>query len=137
MIVAGEFPFALGAALALLALLALQRGRRWIAAALVILVLAASPVAFVLLAIVLVGTAAARPLVLRGKTVPALAVVLTATAELLVVHLFPSGTLEFPGILVGPFRGRDAIGEAYRTQPPELRRDERDGRIAHILVVYA
>ena len=97
-IVAGEFPFALGAALALLALLALQRGRRWIGAAFVVLVLAASPVAFVLLAIVLVGIAAARPRVLRGKMVPALAVVLAAAAELLVVHLFPSGPLEFPGI---------------------------------------
>jgi hypothetical protein len=30
--------------------------------------------------------------------VPALAVVLTAAVELLVMHLFPSGTLEFPGI---------------------------------------
>jgi len=97
-IVAGEFPFALGAALALLALLALQRGRRWTAAVLVVLVLAASPVAFVLLAVVLAGVAAARPRVLHGKAVPALAVVLTAAAGLLVVHLFPSGTLEFPGV---------------------------------------
>jgi hypothetical protein len=97
-IVAGQFPFALGVALALLALLALQRGRRWIAAALVFIVLAASPVAFVLLAIVLVGIAAARPAVLRGKMVPALAVVFAAAVELLVVHLFPSGTLQFPGV---------------------------------------
>ncbi len=97
-ILAGEFPFALGGALALLALLALQRGRRWAAAVLVVLVLAASPVAFVLLAVVLAGVAAARPGVLRGKAVPALAVVLTAAVGLLVVHLFPSGTLEFPGV---------------------------------------
>jgi hypothetical protein len=26
--------------------------------------------------------------------------------------------LEFVGIPVGPFSGRDAVGEAYRTQPP-------------------
>jgi hypothetical protein len=97
-ILAGEFPFALGGALALLALLALQRGRRWAAAVLVVLVLAASPVAFVLLAVVLAGVAAARPRALRGKAVPALAVVLTAAVGLLVVHLFPSGTLEFPGV---------------------------------------
>jgi hypothetical protein len=97
-VLTGEFPFALGAALALLALLALQRGRRWIGAALVVLVLAASPVAFVLLAVVLVGIASARPRALRGKMVPALAVVLAAAAELLVVHLFPSGTLQFPGV---------------------------------------
>jgi hypothetical protein len=97
-ILTGEFPFALGAALALVALLALQRGRRWIAAVVIVLVLAASPVAFVLLAVVLVGIVAARPRVLRGRTVPALAVVLAAAAELLVVHLFPSGTLQFPGV---------------------------------------
>src|SRR5215471_7385873 len=97
-ILAGQFPFALGGALALLALLALQRGRRWIAAALVVLVLAASPVAFVLLAVALLGIAAARPHALRGMTVPALALLLTAAAELVVMHLFPSGTLEFPGI---------------------------------------
>jgi steroid delta-isomerase len=29
------------------------------------------------------------------------------------------GEVEFVGIPVGPFRGRDAIGEAYRTQPPD------------------
>ena len=97
-ILTGEFPFALGATLALVALLALQRGRRWIAAVVIVLVLAASPVAFVLLAVVLVGIVAARPRVLRGRTVPALAFVLAAAAELLVVHLFPSGTLQFPGV---------------------------------------
>ena len=29
------------------------------------------------------------------------------------------GEVEFVGIPVGPLRGRDAIGEAYRTQPPD------------------
>jgi hypothetical protein len=68
-------------------------------------------------------------------------------------------TLEFEGIPVGPFVGKDAIGEAYRTQPPddelvllggpvyawarepetragELHFAERDGLIAKIRVVY-
>jgi hypothetical protein len=68
-------------------------------------------------------------------------------------------TLEFEGIPVGPFHGREAIGEAYRVQPPddeivmldetryawarepqrpagELHVQERDGKIAHIRVVY-
>ena len=27
--------------------------------------------------------------------------------------------LEFVGVPVGPFHGRDAIAEAYRTQPPD------------------
>jgi hypothetical protein len=67
--------------------------------------------------------------------------------------------LEFVGIPVGPFRGREAIGEAYRAQPPddelvlldglryawsreperpagELHLEERDGKIARIRVLY-
>jgi steroid Delta-isomerase len=68
--------------------------------------------------------------------------------------------LEFDGIPVGPFVGRDAVGAAYREQPPddeivllgggpgyawsrdpaakagELHLDEREGRIARIRVVY-
>ena len=31
----------------------------------------------------------------------------------------PGAELEFVGIPVGPFAGRDAIGEAYRVQPPD------------------
>jgi steroid delta-isomerase len=42
--------------------------------------------------------------------------------------------MEFRGIPVGPFQGRAAIAEAYRTQPPDdelrvLEERERDGRI--------
>jgi steroid delta-isomerase len=68
--------------------------------------------------------------------------------------------LEFVGIPVGPFHGRDAVADAYRRQPPddeivlldggpayawarepslragELRLTERDGRIEKIVVVY-
>jgi len=67
--------------------------------------------------------------------------------------------LEFVGIPVGPFAGRDAVGEAYRSNPPddelvlldaeryawarerdrpagELHLEERDGRIARIRVLY-
>ena len=67
--------------------------------------------------------------------------------------------LEFVGIPVGPFRGREAIGEAYRAQPPddeiamlddtryawakeperpagELHLEERDGKVARIRVLY-
>jgi hypothetical protein len=95
-IVAAQLPFALGAALALLALLALQSGRRWTAAAFVVLTLAASPVAFVLLAVVLAGTAMARRDELRGAIIPGLAIVLATAAELLLRRLFPTGTLAFP-----------------------------------------
>jgi hypothetical protein len=71
--------------------------------------------------------------------------------------------LEFVGIPVGPFRGRDAIGEAYRAQPPddeivvlddrgssavyawskdsarragEIQIEERDGEIARLRILY-
>jgi len=97
-ILTGEFPLALGVVLALLSLLALQAQRRWTAAALVLLVLAASPVAFVLLAVVLAGMALGRRPAFRGATVPALAVVLAAAAELLMLHLFPTGRLGFPAV---------------------------------------
>jgi hypothetical protein len=41
--------------------------------------------------------------------------------------------MEFRGVPVGPFHGRDAIAEAYRAQPPDdelllLEDRERDGR---------
>jgi steroid Delta-isomerase len=76
----------------------------------------------------------------------------------------PDAELEFVGIPVGPFVGRDAIGEAYRVQPPddelvllerrgdesavyswaeepgrpagELHLEERDGAIVRIRVLY-
>jgi hypothetical protein len=73
--------------------------------------------------------------------------------------LHDDATLDFEGIAVGPFRGRDAIGDAYRTQPPddelvqlegvryawageptrpagELHLEQRDGKIARIRVLY-
>jgi steroid Delta-isomerase len=42
--------------------------------------------------------------------------------------------MEFRGVLVGPFHGREAIAEAYRAQPPDdqlrvLEERERDGRV--------
>jgi hypothetical protein len=95
-ILAGEFPLALGAACALLSLLALQVGRRWIGAAFIVLSLAASPVAFVLLIVVLAGMALGRRPALRSGVVPAVAIVLALAAELLVLQLFPVGTLGFP-----------------------------------------
>jgi hypothetical protein len=80
----------------------------------------------------------------------------------MLARLADDAVLELDGIPVGPFSGRDAIGEAYRLQPPDdeivvLERDgdsasyawakepatpagelhltARDGRIAKILVV--
>jgi hypothetical protein len=99
-ILAAELPLALGVLLALLCLLALQAGRRWPAAALILLTLAASPVAFVMLVIVLAGIAVGRRPALRLRTVavPAAAVAVAALAELVTVHLFPVGSLGFPAV---------------------------------------
>jgi len=77
------------------------------------------------------------------------------------VELFAEDAeLVFEGIPVGPFHGRDAIAEAYRTMPPddeivlldigpryawskeperpagELHVEERDGRIVRLRVLY-
>ena len=78
--------------------------------------------------------------------------------------LAPGAELEFTGIPVGPFSGREAIGEAYRAQPPddelvllhridelsavyawakeparpagEVHLEERDGAIVRIHILY-
>jgi hypothetical protein len=97
-ILAGEFPLALGVAFALPCLLALQSGRRWLGAALILLTIACSPVAFVLLVVVLAGMALGRRHSLRVAWVPALAVALATGVELLLLHLFPVGTLAFPAV---------------------------------------
>jgi hypothetical protein len=78
----------------------------------------------------------------------------------LVALFTEDAVLEFDGIPVGPFEGRDAIAEAYRSMPPddevvlldggpryawskepdrpagELHLEERDGRIVRLRVVY-
>jgi hypothetical protein len=96
-VITGELPFALGVALALLALLALRAGWRWTGAVLTLLVVSASPVAFVLLAVVLAGTFVARRAPLRRYAVPALGLALAAAAELILLRLFPDGgALAFP-----------------------------------------
>ena len=57
LIVSGELPFALGAACALLAVVALQRSRHGLFLALALLSLAASPLAFAFLVLGVVGFA--------------------------------------------------------------------------------
>ncbi len=92
-VLTGEFPFALGMALALLALVALQAGRQWLGALLMFAVVAASPVAFVLLAVAAVSVGALR----SYRLVAAYALVAAAIAELVVLRIFPAGgALAFP-----------------------------------------
>jgi hypothetical protein len=96
-LIMGELPFALGVALALLALLALRAGRRWTSAVLTLLVLAASPVALLFLGVVLVGVLAVQRPPLGRYVVPALALGIAAATEVVLLRLFPiGGTLAFP-----------------------------------------
>jgi MFS family permease len=93
------FPFALGLAFAMLALRAVQLGRRWSFAILCALTLAASVLAFAFLVVVLVGIALARRRELRRS----LALAATGTilglafVEAVLMALFPdSGRFPFP-----------------------------------------
>jgi hypothetical protein len=89
------FPFALGAALGLLALWALQAGRRWHFALLAALTLAASPVAFLLLTLLLAGFAIARWDERRALVVPAVIVAAVGVVEVALWRAFPGGG-QFP-----------------------------------------
>jgi hypothetical protein len=90
-VLTGAFPFALGVSLALLAIRALQEESRWLFALLSGLSLAASPLAFLLLALLLAGVAVAGRV--RGARLiwPALAIAVPGGAEFLLWRMFPSG----------------------------------------------
>src|SRR3989440_12654588 len=84
-VVSGAFPFALGAALALLAIWALQTESRWKFGALARLTLAASPLAFLLLTFVLAGIGVARWREGRKLLVPAAIVVAMGGTEVVLL----------------------------------------------------
>jgi hypothetical protein len=90
-VLSAAFPFALGAALALLAIWALQSGSRWKFGALAALTAAASPLAFLLLALVLAGIGVARVREGRRLLVPAAIVGAMGVTELVLWRLFPDG----------------------------------------------
>src|SRR5919205_3067864 len=85
------FPFALGAALALLALWALQDRRRMLFGVLAVLTLAASPLAFVLLALFLAAIGISRLGERSQLVVPAAVVVGASLLELMLFRVFPGG----------------------------------------------
>ncbi|MES1248960.1 MAG: hypothetical protein ABUS54_14940 [Actinomycetota bacterium] len=86
-VLSAAFPFALGMALALVALWALQSGARWRFAALAILTLLASPVAFLLLLVILGGVALTH----RPALVPIAAAAFAVLVEVVLWRLFPGG----------------------------------------------
>jgi hypothetical protein len=131
-VVSSQFPFALGIALALLALWALQSGHRWRFAALTVLTLAASPVAFVLLIVVLAGVALARRGNPRKALMPALALAATATIELVLLRLFPgTGIYPFSTAEAAGALGFCAVGFACTW------RVERARVLGYVFAVYA
>jgi hypothetical protein len=92
-ILTAAFPFALGLSLALLAVCALQSGSRSWFALLVALTLGASPLAFLLMALVLAGIALCGNVSVARMTWPALTVAGWALVEVVLWRAFPSGGL--------------------------------------------
>jgi len=90
-VLSAAFPFALGVALALLAIWALQARRHWRFAALTVLTLAASPLAFLLLVIVLTGVALAQRASLPRNAVPVAAVAAAAATQAVIWRMFADG----------------------------------------------
>jgi hypothetical protein len=90
-VLSAAFPFALGIALALLAIWALQTHGRWRFALLAALTLAASPLAFLLLVVVLAGVALARRDTLKRNWIPIAAIGVAGLGELVLWRLFPGG----------------------------------------------
>ncbi|HSC72686.1 MAG TPA: hypothetical protein VLB89_00880 [Gaiellaceae bacterium] len=98
LVVSAAFPFMLGCAFTLLALWALQHGRRLWFAALALCALAASPLAFILLVIVLIGIALARRREAAAFAAPAAAVAALVGVEVLLQRMFPAhGRFPFSG----------------------------------------
>jgi hypothetical protein len=97
-VLSGAFPFALGIALALLALLALQTGARGRFALLAALTLAASPVAFALLAVLLLGSAMESRWTRTQLIAPVATIAVIGFVEVLLWRLFPAnGRYPFSG----------------------------------------
>ncbi len=91
MVIAGAYPFALGAALALLAGWALRSARHWRFALLTILALAASPLAFLLLALLLAGLGIGRRVERRSLVAVAATALLAGAAEVVLLRAFSDG----------------------------------------------
>jgi hypothetical protein len=89
-VLTAAFPFALGAALALLAIVVLQRRHLWWFALLAILTAAASPLAFLLLALILLGIGIARRTDHRLVLGTGLAIGTVGLAEVALWRMFPN-----------------------------------------------
>jgi hypothetical protein len=96
LVVSAAYPFMLGMTLALLALWSLQEDRRLLFAGFALLTPAASPLAFLLLVVLLAGVAIARRGEHRHFVAPAAAIAAIAAFEFLLRRMFPGrGTFPF------------------------------------------
>ena len=126
------FPFALGAAFALLALWAVQARRLRRMAVLSLLSLAASPVAFVLLVVVLAAIAVGRRADRRFLIAAGLVLGTLSLAELVLLRLFPSsGRYPFPVGEMAAALASCAVGTALTW------RSERARAIRYLFPAYA
>ncbi|HEV8603505.1 MAG TPA: hypothetical protein VGQ68_08965 [Gaiellaceae bacterium] len=91
LVISAAFPFALGVALGLLALWAVQAGKRWRFGVLAVLTAAASPLAFLLLAIFLAGIGLGMRERGRRIVAPALVVGAVGAIEFLLTRAFSDG----------------------------------------------
>src|SRR6185436_8591733 len=91
LVISAAFPFALGIALGLLSIWALQAGKRWRFGVLAVLTAAASPLAFLLLAVFLAGIALGMQDRGRRVLAPALIVVGVGVTEFLLARAFSDG----------------------------------------------
>jgi hypothetical protein len=107
---AAAFPFALAVSFALLAIWSLQEGRRGRFALCAVLTLAASPLAFMMLTIVMAGVALSRRS-LRNVGVPIAVVAVCCVGELLLFRLFgDGGRFPFPAFQLLPGIGFAVVG---------------------------
>jgi hypothetical protein len=122
-VLAGVYPFALGVAFALLALWALQAGARRSFGLLALLTLASSPLAFLVLALILIGVGSARRPGLRRLVPPLLTMLLLACLGLGLWRLFPAGGLypfpaaEFLGVAAFSILGAVLTWRSERAKP--------------------
>jgi len=131
-VVSAAFPFALGAALAMLALWAAQARHLRRFALLALLALAASPIAFVLLAVVLTALGIGRRVERRYLIRVALVICGLGLVELTLWRLFPSaGRYPFSGSELAAALVFCAIGGALTC------RNERAARIRYLFPLYA
>jgi hypothetical protein len=91
LVISAAFPFALGIALGLLSIWALQAGKRWRFGILAVLTAAASPLAFLLLTIFLAGIGLGMLERRRRLLVPTLIVMGVGVSEFLLTRAFSDG----------------------------------------------